>query len=644
MVEKMFILQEYGRDRGGGGRESRGFTYYPRRGGQQRWGDDREHGYGGEGAYGGRDEYEGGGTYERGYRGGGGPQGRGYGYGTYGSAAFGGGTTDTSDRGSSFGGLEFEAGGGGLGSTFGAPLSSVVVPADTKEPTSPIAPASPMSTASPEGEGGVSKSEGELSVTPSLSPESVRMSPASTVRNEWSQSVESLPPHPVRRNLVGHGLLSKYWLESTGPTKAFSKMFYDSCIFGSNQKAHLTPHEITRFAQYRRQNSLATFEFALVPAMRVPVSTRIQMGEDVWAEYHVFNQPRNKGIFLEKPPPTLANPYRMRARPRILDATSYAPFSIVSAVGGGERIEGGYWICKDPSFSKKDIIRIPDDIHIPEEDVSDILQLLAATPRMDRTCNISFMGDSTIPGIIRPLEEFIKAASFHPGAPQYGHAYPVYGRGKTLYEIVNIDPLEPPDDSNFLILKFQNDFLNIFGAGAKNKKEKEAYLDKAIPEFVKEIEGVIDMAQTNMCGATIIVLGMNPLNTELVAPYMFDDPDAVNFVSRTDHCLRDCVSRKCDCHFISVGDIFFVNGSFLTPQTAVWGTHMELVANFFIAKEIRRLIFQSYAKRATLGLGNVDRFSMWEARKGLLTPRQEMYAMQVLGLVENAAGKARSGW
>ena len=124
---------------------------------------------------------------------------------------------------------------------------------------------------------------------------------------------------------------------------------------------------------------------------------------------------------------------------------------------------------------------------------------------------------------------------------------------------------------------------------------------------------------------------------------MFDDIDAVNFVRRTDYYLRECVNKKCDCHFISIGDIFSLNDSFLTPQTAIWGPHLKLVVNFFLAKELRRVIYQSYAKRAILGVGNVERFSMWEAKKGLLTPQQEMYVMQVMGLVENEAGKARGG-
>ena len=51
---------------------------------------------------------------------------------SYGSAAFWGGMSSTSDRGSSFGGLELQHGGGGVGRLFGEPLSSVVVPTDTK--------------------------------------------------------------------------------------------------------------------------------------------------------------------------------------------------------------------------------------------------------------------------------------------------------------------------------------------------------------------------------------------------------------------------------------------------------------------------------------------------------------------------------
>ena len=157
-----------------------------------------------------------------------------------------------------------------------------------------------MSTRSPEQEGGVggfSLEEGELSVTTSVSPENVQMSPASTVREEWNQSLQDLPSRPMRRYLVGNGLLSKYWLESTGPTKPISKMFYDSSVFGSNLKSHLTAQEIERFAKYRRQNSRATFEFALVPAVRVPISSRVQMGEDMWAECHVFISQATK-VFL----------------------------------------------------------------------------------------------------------------------------------------------------------------------------------------------------------------------------------------------------------------------------------------------------------------------------------------------------------
>ena len=52
-----------------------------------------------------------------------------------------------------------------------------------------------------------------------------------------------------------------------GPIKPISKMFYDSFIFGSNQKSHLTQYEIERFVKYRCQNSRATFEFALIPAV-----------------------------------------------------------------------------------------------------------------------------------------------------------------------------------------------------------------------------------------------------------------------------------------------------------------------------------------------------------------------------------------
>ena len=91
-------LQDYGR---GGGRGSRGFTYYPQQEGE-RWNQgggssyEEGEGYGGEGSYGagGGGSYSGGGSYGRGAFGSGGAYGGGYVRG-YGSTTFGGGMVNT---------------------------------------------------------------------------------------------------------------------------------------------------------------------------------------------------------------------------------------------------------------------------------------------------------------------------------------------------------------------------------------------------------------------------------------------------------------------------------------------------------------------------------------------------------------------
>ena len=297
------------------------------------------------------------------------------------------------------------------------------------------------------------------------------------------------------------------------------------------------------------------------------------------------------------------------------------------------------WYCREPDEESPLLATLPSDIRLPLDDVAQPLQTLATTPNATRNCNILYVGDSTVPGLIRPLEELIRSVEVYPGAPKYGHHTPVYGRGKTLYEVLNIQPMNT-EENNFIIMKFQNDFLNIFGAMASSKEKKEDIVNRALSELAKEIDAVITKSQTHMMGATFILLGMNPVNTDNYAPWMQDDIYAVEFARKVDYHLRTLVSTKSDVHYLSVVEVFQHHEPILTPKTAAWGAHLTELANFFIAKELRRLIFYTYSTRAVLGIADIPRFSLWQAQKGLLMPDQVTYCSNVLGLVESTAGNA----
>ena len=298
------------------------------------------------------------------------------------------------------------------------------------------------------------------------------------------------------------------------------------------------------------------------------------------------------------------------------------------------------WYCREPDQKyRQDLVSLPDNIRIPVADVMECISVLSQADNITRECNIAFLGDSTIPGLIRPLEELITAVEAYPGSPKYGTPTPVYGRGKLIYEVVNIDPIDN-ETVNFLVIKFQNDFMNVFGAITPTLKEKEEVVNRVLPEIAREIDYILSKAHTNMLGASVIVLGMNPINTPSVADFMHDDPNAVEFARRADYYIRSVVNRHCDVHFLSVVDVFHQNYPLLTPKTAAWGAHLTPVANFFIAKEIRKIIFQTYVARAKVSLADVSRFSLWEAQKGLLTFSQEIYCSEVLGLIASEEGKA----
>ena len=186
---------------------------------------------------------------------------------------------------------------------------------------------SPMST--------TEREEGELP-SKSISPESMQTSPVFPHSSQDVQVVQT--PQPINERFIGLGPISRRWIDTNIPVVQVSSKFADFDVFHANQKPILSEDEKNRFARYRKQTSKGTFELPTVPAFRVPIASRQQMGEDVWIEYREMQSPMNSGIMFTHPPPSMANQYRMRAQPRILD-TKPKPFYVVATIGGGEKLE-----------------------------------------------------------------------------------------------------------------------------------------------------------------------------------------------------------------------------------------------------------------------------------------------------------------
>ena len=171
-------------------------------------------------------------------------------------------------------------------------------------------------------------------------PESMNISPVSpqevqkTIIPSSSSSASMMRQVATRGELRGCGIFSRYWMNYTSVIHQTSRRFKDFDIFRLNQKFPMSSDESHRLAEYRKQTSKGAVNTPVAPAFTVPIQSRLQMREDVWTEYLDINLPSCKGVLFRPPPDSIANAYRMRASPRIIDWKT-KPGRIVSAMGGG---------------------------------------------------------------------------------------------------------------------------------------------------------------------------------------------------------------------------------------------------------------------------------------------------------------------
>ena len=169
---------------------------------------------------------------------------------------------------------------------------------------------------------------------------------------------------------------------------------------------------------------------------------------------------------------------------------------------------------------------------------------------------------------------------------------------------------------------------------AEDGPTKEAHVKMGLKDIAREIEHLITHAQLHCMGASLIFIGMNPLNTDKRAPHYATDVHAVEFVKRVDSMYRSVIEKRCDVHYISLMEVQEEHASVVDWSTCILATHMTKLLSFLVAKRVRRTVIAIYAQRATLGLGDISCFDARQTSAGTLSREQEIYCSEILCLLQ----------
>ena len=216
------------------------------------------------------------------------------------------------------------------------------------------------------------------------------------------------------------------------------------------------------------------------------------------------------------------------------------------------------------------------------------------------------------------------------GTPRWGTCTPMYARGKGLYSLAK-SPAIDTSEVDVFVLKYQVDMINIMGLQLADKSVEEMRVSAGLRHYARQIDWMLEKSREHSLGAMVILVGPNPINSPS-CPRFRDPPDFSDLVARMDTHLRERVSKHADVYYISVLDILGAYWPITETKAVIAGVHMTTTLNFYIAREIRRVAMSVMAARATLGLGKIPRFTIWDAKHGRLNAIQTQYVDDVLGL------------
>ncbi len=202
---------------------------------------------------------------------------------------------------------------------------------------------------------------------------------------------------------------------------------------------------------------------------------------------------------------------------------------------------------------------------------------------LETTLSIGYIGDSTMAKLRQWLVCWQEAHQRNPAAIKFTDSESDAQHLKSgikLYDLTNHKLEDRFRKVDIVIIKTQIDFFETW-----YYLEGTEFEGEAIKHIICDIRYIIMRIREINNTASIIILGMNPVNIKLPVPEnVRDDHMALDFVLKTDALLTDMVADQYDCSFLSIYNI--TQNVDLCKKPFFDTLHMGPVVNMVVARDI----------------------------------------------------------
>ncbi|MCP3661048.1 MAG: hypothetical protein GY696_00905 [Gammaproteobacteria bacterium] len=151
-------------------------------------------------------------------------------------------------------------------------------------------------------------------------------------------------------------------------------------------------------------------------------------------------------------------------------------------------------------------------------------------------------------------------------------------------------------ECDIVVIKPQIDFFETWFFLSNTEHERES-----LESIILDLRYLIEMIRLKNTTASIIIIGMNPVNVSGPLPERLgNDVMATDFAAKVDVLLQDMVNDKYDCSFISVVNQCLLAG--LCEKPFFDTLHMGPMVNMIISREIYTQIHNITLCRIQKGL------------------------------------------
>ncbi len=244
-------------------------------------------------------------------------------------------------------------------------------------------------------------------------------------------------------------------------------------------------------------------------------------------------------------------------------------------------------------------IAIPNHFSFRYEGLDEMFAELENEKLTEITLRIGYIGDSTMGKLRQWLICWQEAHQRTPAAIKFTDPTTDaqhLSSGIKLYDLTDRKLEDRFRKVDVVIIKTQVDFFEAWYYLEGTQFEGEA-ITHIICDFKHIIEQIREINNT----ASIIVVGMNPVNTKLPVPdNVKDDYMGLNFVLKTDSLLKDMVEDHYDCSFLSIYGI--TQNVDLCQKPCFDTLHMGPMVNMVVARDIYAQIHNIMIQRMRSGI------------------------------------------